>query len=154
MDRIYHIMCGCFIGHQFLGMIPFWRYFWIRLGFAWDIHSDIFAFSKQIFNGRPSLSWTDVIFYKTRIYVCSHGRFPVRNFFQCGSEWFHVFYRLRTSSTPCNSFIMLLIHSAYLLFSFCSHILVQNCFASFVFAYWFVLLNPPPTCWLNFLSLF
>ena len=43
----------------------------------------------------------------------------------------------RPSSSSCNSFFILFIHSAFLLCSFHFHILLQNCFVSF--ACWFVL---------------
>ena len=57
-------------------------------------------------------------------------------------------------SSPCNSFSMLLIHSAFHLWFFSSHILLRNCLYSFISGYWFVLMYSPPACWENFLSLF
>ena len=58
------------------------------------------------------------------------------------------------SSSLCNSFFVLLIHSDFLLYFFCSRILLQNCFVFFASSCWFVLVNYLPTRWSNFLSLF
>ena len=50
------------------------------------------------------------------MYAIVFWRFPIRYFFEYCSEWFFSL----PSSSPCNSFFMLLIHSAFPLCSFCS----------------------------------
>ena len=49
---------------------------------------------------------------------------------------------------------MFFIQLTFLLCSFDSHILLQNCFVSFASGCWYVLEHSTPTCWLNFRSLF
>ena len=58
-------------------------------------------------------------------------RFPIRYFFCVAQS--DSWYMLTSgfSSSPYNSFFVLLNHSAFLLYSFNSHILLQNCFAFF-----------------------
>ena len=53
---------------------------------------------------------------------------------------------LKPSLSPCNSLFMLHIHSAFLVWSFCSYILLQNCWVSFASCCWFVLVYSPLTC--------
>ena len=47
----------------------------------------------------------------------------------------------RLSSSFSYSFFIFPIHSAFLLCSFPFHILLQYCFVSFAFSYWFILVN-------------
>ena len=59
------------------------------------------------------------------------------------------------SSSPCNSFFLLFIYSAFLLYSFCSLIFPPksfcfSCIQLLVYSH----VSPPPTCWQNLFSSF
>ena len=81
-------------------------------------------------------------------------RFPIWYFFFIVtlSESRYIF-AFGSSLSPCCSLPMMFIHSAFLLSYLSSHILLQNCFASFVSGCWYVFVHQPPACWKNFLSL-
>ena len=51
----------------------------------------------------------------------------------------------KPSSSPFNSFVILLIHSTFLCILGC-HILVQNCSASLVSSCWYIFMSSPLTC--------
>ena len=57
-------------------------------------------------------------------------RFPIYYFFKCCSEWIEIYFRVSPFSSPSNSFSMLFIHSAFLICSLRSYILLRNSFAS------------------------
>ena len=66
-------------------------------------------------------------------------RFPIWYFFECHSEYRCIFAYC-VSSNPSNSFLMLFIHSNFLLCwlgSLHSHILLQNCFVSLSSIGWY-----------------
>ena len=64
------------------------------------------------------------------MHVIISWRFPIRYFFSIAlSESMRIFH-FNPSSSPSNSFSMLLFHSVFLLCSLRSHILLPNCFLS------------------------
>ena len=75
-------------------------------------------------------------------------------FFEWYSARIDVYFCLWAFFQFLQFFSMLFIHSAFLLWSLRSHILVQNCFASLAFGCWYVFAPSPLTSWYNFLSLF
>ena len=102
-----------------------------------------------------SLSLMDVNFYDQNPCMLSwHGVLQFGTLLSVILSESGCIFALEPSSGPCNSFLMLFIHSVFLSCSFCSHILLQNCLVSFVPGCWFDLEHFPPTCWKNFLSLF
>ena len=56
-------------------------------------------------------------------------------------------------SNISSSFSILFIDSAFSLWSLCSHILLQNLFATLISRCWCIFINYPSTCWKNFVSL-
>ena len=64
--------------------------------------------------------------------------FPVWYFFRVAMSESMYIFALGPYSTICNSFPMLLFHSAFLLCSLSCYILLQNCFASLASDWWYV----------------
>ena len=81
-------------------------------------------------------------------------RFPILYFFSIAFSKSMCISAFGTSSSPSNSFVMLLIYSAFLLYSLSGNILVQNRSVSLASGCWYVFISSPPSCWQNFLLLF
>ena len=67
------------------------------------------------------------------MYVIMAWHFLIWYFFKFALTKSRSIFALGSSLSPCKSISMLLIHSAFLLCWLRSHILLQNCFASFAF---------------------
>ena len=66
------------------------------------------------------------------------GVFQFSTFFSFSSVETTTTFTSGTPSSPSNSFFMIFINSAFLIYSFCSHILLQNFFVSFASDCWFL----------------
>ena len=62
------------------------------------------------------------------MYTVMAWRFPFRFFF---SAFFRAIPRVLSPQSACNSFVLVIIHLAFLLCSFRTYIWLQNCFVSF-----------------------
>ena len=108
-----------------------WKSFWIWVVFYFVIYSGILAYSRHLLRCRANLSWMDVNFLKLE--SIHHGR----AFFTSVLSWvlllasLGVFQPMTLLWVLVIVFFMLFIHLAFLLYSFCFHILLWNYFISF-----------------------
>ena len=99
--------------------------------------------------------WVGVLSVTTRIHVFHHSLvFSTFIFFSVVLSKLMCISVFGPSSSPSNSFVILLIHSAFLLCSLDCHILVQNYSVSLASGCRYIFVSSLPTYWLNFLSLF
>ena len=135
------------MGLLLFGSVPFRESFWINEVLPVVIHSGTLASCRHLFISSASLS---------RIVVNFLNQNP------CIPSWLGVFQfdifcvilsesmcssAFGPSSSPSNSFAMLLIHSAFLLCSLACNILLQNCSASLASGCWYAFVSSPLTCW-------
>ena len=118
-----------------------WSYRWSSIQVS-RFSVGIYSFRLQVCRG-----WRWIV--KTKIHVCLLGQ---------GFSSFGIFWSVALSASRCvsifgpfssirNSVSMWVIHSAFLLWSFRSYILLQNLFASFASCCWYTFAHSPPTCW-------
>ena len=136
-----------------LGVVPFGGSFFIRLVFSFVIHSGISISCWHLFISIAGLSGMDVNFLNQ--YPCMPswpGVLQFYAFLRVPPSKSMCFFAFGPSSIPSNAFLMLLIHSAFLLFSLRSHILLQNGFVSLSSSFCYV--HSPPICRLIFFRCF
>ena len=109
--------------------------------------------SRYLLNCRASLSWMDVKFPNQNPCIPSWpGVFQFGTFLSVALNESKCISIPRPFTSPCTLFFMLFIHSAFMLSTFCSDILLQNCFVSFASGCSFVFVHSLPTCSQIFLS--
>ena len=80
--------------------------------------------------------------------------FQFGTFFSVALNDFKCIIARRPSSSPCNCFSMLFIHSGFSLCSSRSHILLQSYFTSFASGCWYILEHSPPRCFFRYFGIF
>ena len=116
-----------------------WSFLWSSIRVR-ELLADIYSFRELICHEWWWISWIKIFahFIFFRVIFCKS---------MCISAF-------GPSSSPSNSFAILLINSAFFLCSLGGHILLQNCSVSLASGCWYVFMSSPTTCWYNFLSLF
>ena len=117
---------------------------WINLVFPLVIHSSTCAPCRHLFISSASLLWMKANFLNQN--PCNPSwpgvfQFDIFSVVLSKSMCISAF---GSSSSPSNSFVILLIHSAFLLCSLGCYILFQNCSVSLASGCWYVFMLSPP----------